>query len=367
MKLPGRSRRTSSDREFRTKFGPALLYLDDVNHIYDMLLKFSRKVSDGQSFSKVSVRNSRTSKSYEAVTILAADFHADAVEDLKEVSRSNLNQLSLSLSHPDVTIKLWKEGAEVTVKSPGLEALEFVSSVRGFVNSRRNIWVCFYRFSIAYLLLLIGAAAFTAVTAVFFTATPSSGQWWRSLILLVALTIGIVFIWSRYHNTVRVAPVWRGESARRRRTHAWWIATTVLVCVAGVGATLSIIARSQPQYFWHSIVFQDLANIGTFAAAAAAWVTATVASRASRNNKNDRKTSRVDTDSDESSGMTDNDLEFMRTLMTRMARGDLDDRQVAQIERVLKALKARPEIELPDISSLPPPNSASREVSEWDA
>jgi hypothetical protein len=157
----------------------------------------------------------------------------------------------------------------------------------------------------------------------------------------------------------------RVRPARQSGVSAWWIAATILLCLAGIWTvSLSVIDDTQSAKFWNSVVFQDLANIGTFAAAAAAWLSATVVLRKSRKNAENRAADDPgnSTDSPDSSGMTKDDLEFIRTLIAQLSAGDLTESQVHRLERVIKALKAQPKIESSNGSDKPISRNAKRDA-----
>jgi tetratricopeptide (TPR) repeat protein len=115
----------------------------------------------------------------------------------------------------------------------------------------------------------------------------------------------------------------------RRLTKSAWVGATVLLGIALI-LTASVIAYTEvhPSRFWQSVVFQDLASIGTFAAAGAAWLSAFVLLRSRKDESqkgayiNDEK-------------VTDSGLLLMRRLISKLAQ---DEEQLTGLGRIVEAV-----------------------------
>lgn len=123
----------------------------------------------------------------------------------------------------------------------------------------------------------------------------------------------------------------RSLFARLRSSPLLLTTTLLLILAAALGITALTIILSTPQAqaspFWQSVVFADLASLGTFAAAGAAWLTALLALR-SRDDESRRARDSA------SPGMNRADLEFLTSLMDRMSSKELRPDQIDQLIRM---------------------------------
>jgi len=98
------------------------------------------------------------------------------------------------------------------------------------------------------------------------------------------------------------------------KTRSWtknflWVVATVLFSLAGITIIgINVVAIAGSLTFWHSVVFQDLASVGTFFAAGAAWLSALVARRSSRDSTSQKTPGTSD---DPRSGMTETEYQFL--------------------------------------------------------
>jgi hypothetical protein len=130
---------------------------------------------------------------------------------------------------------------------------------------------------------------------------------------------------AKFLDTIRVT--FRVIVMRLRNVR--WVAATVLLCIAALITVGSIVyTASQPSAFWHSVVFQDLASIGTFAAAGAAWLSALVVLASQKMHQNSSE-----------SGMSEYDSAFMLDLSAKMAEGRLRPEDVDALSRILRVTR----------------------------
>jgi hypothetical protein len=101
-------------------------------------------------------------------------------------------------------------------------------------------------------------------------------------------------------------------------------ATALITLAMIITLTASVIVLTQPLHFGSTLVFQDLAAVGTFVAAGAAWLSALVNIRVTRRNVSDSASS-------DSNGMTNSEYRFMNDFMNRVAKGELEGDRVRHV------------------------------------
>jgi hypothetical protein len=109
-------------------------------------------------------------------------------------------------------------------------------------------------------------------------------------------------------------------------------ATALITLAMIITLTASVIILTHPLHFGSTLVFQDLAAVGTFVAAGAAWLSALVNIRLTRR-------SVPKSSSSSSNGMTDSEYRFMNEFMNRIARGDLEGEKVDHILAALRTFQ----------------------------
>lgn len=250
-------RKTSSDPHEDIKFGPSLLYLDDVQSIYDMLVTFAECSTSGNS-PETGASLRRISESYDSVIILADDTEVDAIEDLKEITHGKLSHLSLVLLHPYVQISLWRNGAGIAFDSDNSKSRGFASSIKDYINSRRQFWVRFgfERFRVfirsvltrplsVILVVILVLSQLAILGFVVYIATSSSAAWPAKILIPFIFLLQSPFFAFFGGNTVRVVPAWRHNSARaagRSRVNVWWTVAAIFILAA---LLLKILSKNQ--------------------------------------------------------------------------------------------------------------------------
>ena len=319
-RTPSSSR--SREPEFKVSFGPALLYLDDVQDICDKL---------GDFLQQWSVRDSgKTGRERGLISIKAGDLEVDSVGRLRYVSRSQLKKLTLTAYSPVTIIHLQPQLSGIAILSDDPKALRFASSIKEFIRARRS-WRALLHFG--SLLEFSGLFFFLAVLILGLIITSNGNEsvpWTISTLIVLTVAITAIAPLSRLRRTVRVIPQLKQEarpSWPQDRTRLLWVVATILLGLAAVETiAITIFAGTQRQKLWSPVVFQDIASIGTFAAAAAAWFSALVVQR-QKSAKESRKA--------ESGSTKETSDDLMRTVIDRMSDGSLTESQVRQIERLL--------------------------------
>jgi len=190
-----RVRGTLPSFTMRRSLGPSLLYLDDVMHIYDMLVKLSEESTEDPR---------------ESVTISSDDIMIEKIEDLERMDRKELSKLSIELSDPFVRVSLRRDMAYVLTHSRSSKPRVLVSSVKAYVDARRSsralsrsfrFMVCAYVFFPLVLLLYL------------LVLHEVDWQFW----VLVIATVTLPLSAPSFMSTVKVMPAWQRNSVRPRR------------------------------------------------------------------------------------------------------------------------------------------------------
>ncbi len=110
------------------KLGPARLYLDDLQLIYDTLFSFARKRS-GDSADTNSVH----------LEIKVGDAVADEIDDLRDARPAELRNVRISLRDPLVTVSLRRSYADLWAASTDIGSQELAAGIRDYVKGRRSL------------------------------------------------------------------------------------------------------------------------------------------------------------------------------------------------------------------------------------
>jgi hypothetical protein len=238
-----RSVRPASDSPFSIPLGPALLYLDDIRDVYDDLATFSQqwRVSNQKSMQG---NGGGASNSQDPIEIRAQNAAADSVEDLKDATRQELNEVSLICKSPKIGIDFWLRGAEIIAESDNADVRSYAESLQKFVQARRNWLMILPAIRKGFLVAISALLAYVVIAIL--APVPSQIKIYPSPFLisgesaLVALLIFVVYRTFRY--TVRVAPTWRREnsglSRKMRRDLAIALGSAIVAGVLGLWAGL---------------------------------------------------------------------------------------------------------------------------------
>jgi hypothetical protein len=171
---------------------------------------------------------------------------------------------------------------------------------------------------------------------------PTKIPYWVSIgigsLVVLMTAAAVTFLFTKDERT-REEREKAGKARKQTYDDAWWIAATILLCLAGAALIASGIiygVEASARVTTAVVVFQEVANAGTFLAAVAAWVSAT----ASRRKSEKRDSASVRPDSADDQGMSGNDYRFMTEYMSNVMAGRVDAEQSARIERMLKLVKA---------------------------
>jgi hypothetical protein len=164
--------------------------------------------------------------------------------------------------------------------------------------------------------------------------------WWVLASILVALTallLSAYWLWPKIGTRVPVNMDAVLTSRITRHGDAWWAVATILICLGGVALIGDIvISNTSPQLTHSAEIFQEIANAGTFLAAAAAWATVTLNRRAARRSTAESAPPKHPKDAE---GLSDNEYRFMTEFMNNVMLGRLNSTQAAQIERMIMILR----------------------------
>jgi hypothetical protein len=110
-------------RKFHTeKLPPTILYLDDIERIYNILTRYATEVS-----------------------IKTKDYALDSPKHLPELKQEYINELRFYANEPFIQLSLLRDGAEMVVYDDDPHAMAAVSDIRRIINSRirliGNIWL----------------------------------------------------------------------------------------------------------------------------------------------------------------------------------------------------------------------------------
>lgn len=108
----------------------------------------------------------------------------------------------------------------------------------------------------------------------------------------------------------------------------WWIVSTVLLLIAAVGIITSSTIYAfdaSARMSTAAIVFQEVANVGTFLAATAAWFSAAASRKKSR--RSDVPRTNID------------NHEFLMRYMNSVMNGAINPEKSKQIERMVRILR----------------------------
>jgi hypothetical protein len=193
----------------RYRLGPARIYLDDVELIYEALLAVADKKTEGSQDNKAA-----------SIIITAGDARADLPDDLRDARPEELQKVRIAIKDPAVSVDLFRRYAVVSAISSESGAKELAAGIRNSVNRRRSFWAVYYFwgsaeitvFSLSLILAtLIITAAITLATAyaLFSLAVIAAA-------LVVILTAG-GNCWFAYRlGAVRLIP--RRESETRKNS-----------------------------------------------------------------------------------------------------------------------------------------------------
>lgn len=223
-----RSIQAPSDAPFQISLGPARFYLDDIRDVHNALLDFSRK------YLKETGKDGP-----EAVEIRAASAIADDIEDLKEATRAELDNVTLVLLEPKIRVDLKNLSAKMIAGTDTDMISSFTESMAKFVNGRRSWRAPFqwpFVLSLVPLYLLTAGSYLIPYTPKAWGLYINHGVGNYDLALSIFFTFATLgmtaYLAFLRRNTVKVIPLWRRERRTISRETRTAIIAGVLSAVA---------------------------------------------------------------------------------------------------------------------------------------
>ncbi|MDG4826776.1 hypothetical protein O7635_33415 [Asanoa sp. WMMD1127] len=213
--------------------GPARLYLEDLEAIVETLKDFASTAVEAGATEPPAVRH---------VTIQAADAVADAVEDLKEATTAELNEVKVYVNGPSaVDLSLGNSHARIEVDAGDPDARALASDLAVFIGSRRSYTPPLRMYPGADLFALALTCAVVAGGAIaLLQGSRWTSTWWFAAVSVVLFNIGnlgINYFQARRLGCVEVVPERRKEKTRLSRQ----VRRDLVVVLVGavVGGTLA--------------------------------------------------------------------------------------------------------------------------------
>jgi hypothetical protein len=192
--------------------GPAKIFLDDVQLIYDTLFVAASKRAESSQRNKEDSTVTQDSQEKEiSVAISAGEAKADLPDDLRDANPEELERVRIAIKDPLVSVDLWRQYADVSAESSDPEATALAVGIRDFVNNKRSLRSAFHfwgRKEIAFFMIALGLSI-----------GVSAFGWksWRTNVIFVPSILAVIVgvnCWFAYRfGSVHVIP--RRESEVR--------------------------------------------------------------------------------------------------------------------------------------------------------
>ena len=116
----------------RYRLGPAKVYLDDLQLIYETLAEANEETDDSAEGKAA------------PVTITAGEASADLPEDLVDAKPEELQHVRLTIKNPAITVSLSRRYASIYVNSSNRGSVELANGIRNFINHRKSFRAAVY-------------------------------------------------------------------------------------------------------------------------------------------------------------------------------------------------------------------------------
>lgn len=130
----------------RYHIGPATIYLDDIELIYETLLKAANAESG----------HSPDCNNPDSVIIKAGEARADIPSDLCDAKPKELQEVRIAIRHPAITVTFRRRISTIWADSEGKD---LAAGIRDFINSRRSFFSSLYVWDNTIWLALLAALA----------------------------------------------------------------------------------------------------------------------------------------------------------------------------------------------------------------
>jgi hypothetical protein len=98
------------------KFQPFILYLDDIEYIYNTLCKYSTEVS-----------------------IKTKEYELDSPKHLPDLKQESINELRFQSNEPFMLLNLLRDGAEMVVYDDDSHSMAAVSDIKRLISKKRRV------------------------------------------------------------------------------------------------------------------------------------------------------------------------------------------------------------------------------------
>lgn len=218
---------------YRVPLGPARLFLDDVQDI----VRYLKKIESTSHVEQPGLEVESLAKEdlfNDGVAIIAVNAIADSVEDLRETTHYELEQVTILREKPIVQVDLWKYSAEVLVYPNDADSRAIADDIAAFIRGRRT-WISTCRLCLLLVTLgIVGIPVLAVINVVHF-----HGHWYSN-IYVPLLAIGAAIVgtvndtyYAYRYGTVTLLPSWRKEQRILSRQSRQALAVAILAAVAG--------------------------------------------------------------------------------------------------------------------------------------
>lgn len=203
----------------RFRLGPARLYLNDVELIYETLLAAaSKKAVDS------STDDSQDNKAA-SIIITAGEARADHPCDLRDAQPEELQKVRIAMKDPAISIDLYRRYANISTVSSDSEAKELAAAIHSFVNRHYSPRAAYHFWGSAEIVLFF--LSLTLATLIITAAVTLADTYALTFLAVIVAALVVILTaggncWFTYRiGAVRLIPrrenEVRGLSAETRK------------------------------------------------------------------------------------------------------------------------------------------------------
>jgi hypothetical protein len=187
-------------RPTRCRLGPAKIYLDDVQLIYE-------------SLAKAAIKRAKDSNVTEPAQIFigAGEAYAESPDDLRDAKPEELQKVSIGIEHPAIVVDLHRRFASISAYSDveDYDGEEVANRIRNYINSRRSFRAAFLCWRPTELRRLVLGWFSFFILGTLFGALTKPRLWFFGLIVatVVAITMAGLVTYTIYRlGAIRIIP-----------------------------------------------------------------------------------------------------------------------------------------------------------------
>jgi len=217
---------------YRLPLGPSRLFLDDVQDIVRHLQRLESTSKADEPVLEIKIGEQDLFK--DVVAIVAVNAIADSVEDLRETTRDELDQVTIFHDKPIIQVDLWRYNAEVLAYPDDAASRATADDIAAFIRGKRT-WLSPCRFCL--LLFMLGIVGTLLLVGI--NVAHSHSHWYSNIyVLLLAIAAAIVgtfqdTYYAYRYGTVTIVPSWRKERRILSRQSRQALAVAILGAAAG--------------------------------------------------------------------------------------------------------------------------------------